>query len=87
MTAERVEISERKDGMTMQRGEKWRCANPECRAEVVVTIASRSGATANLRCGCGTAMKREYEKPTAQMVPLTVDKLPGEAAVEASHGG
>ncbi len=71
----------------MYRGEKWRCGNPECRAEVVVTDSSQSGATDKLRCGCGTVMKRVYEKPTARRVVLGTDKAHGAAAGKESARG
>src|SRR5579863_5996636 len=45
----------------MNKSEKWHCANPACQNEIVVT--SNLVNTRNLRCACGFAMKREYEKP------------------------
>src|SRR5208283_4659700 len=71
----------------MHRGEKWRCVNPECCAGVVVTDSSQSGAADKLRCGCGTVMRRLYEKPTARKVMLTADTSPGRAPGEEPLGG
>jgi hypothetical protein len=47
----------------MRIGEKWRCANPDCQAEITVASAGRREATAGPRCGCGWPMKRGYKKP------------------------
>jgi hypothetical protein len=47
----------------MNKGEKWRCANPACQAEIIVTHASALAGTEKVRCACGSTMKRQYEKP------------------------
>jgi hypothetical protein len=45
----------------MNKGEKWHCANPACQNGIIVTSILVN--TRNLRCACGSAMKREYERP------------------------
>jgi len=45
----------------MNKSETWHCANPACQKEIVVTSILVN--TRNPRCACGSAMKREYEKP------------------------
>jgi hypothetical protein len=47
----------------MTKSEKWHCANPTCQKEIIVTRSSGLENTQNPRCGCGSAMKKEYEKP------------------------
>jgi hypothetical protein len=47
----------------MRTGDKWRCANQDCQAEIVVATAGSNNATAGPQCGCGSRMKRQYEKP------------------------
>jgi hypothetical protein len=47
----------------MNKGEKWRCANPACQAEIIVTRASALPGSEKVRCACGSIMKRQYEKP------------------------
>jgi hypothetical protein len=54
----------------MLRGQKWRCANPECGAEMVVTESSQEPRAGQPTCGCGSKMKRTYEKPIARKVAL-----------------
>jgi hypothetical protein len=50
----------------MRIGEKWRCANPDCGAEIVVATPGTGKATDGPRCGCGSRMKRHYEKPVVR---------------------
>lgn len=54
----------------MVKGQKWRCANPNCAAEIVVTESSRQTQTTQPTCGRGSKMKRAYEKPTPKKVAL-----------------
>jgi hypothetical protein len=56
-----------KGGMKMRIGEKLRCANSDCRAEVVVNATT----PASPRCGCGSRMKRHYQKPTVREVLIS----------------
>ena len=50
----------------MYRGEKWHCTNPSCQAEIVVTGTSKLIQADKPLCGCGSVMKRDYEKPIAR---------------------
>jgi len=54
----------------MYRGEKWRCANLSCQAEIIVTGTSKLIETDRPQCGCGSVMKREYEKPIARKIAV-----------------
>jgi len=51
--------------MLMQKGQRYQCQNPECGAEIEVTKDSVEGAYP-LRCCCGAAMKRPYNKPAVK---------------------
>jgi hypothetical protein len=46
----------------MQSGQRYRCQNVECRAEIEVKKASIEGSS-NPRCCCGAEMKKVYSKP------------------------
>jgi len=59
----------------MRMGQKYRCQNPECRAEIEVTKDSREGES-NPRCCCGSEMKKPYSPPV-------LSKLDKNAAVLA----
>ena len=48
--------------MMMQRGQRYRCQNPECAAEIEIAKDSIEGRS-SLRCCCGAKMKRPYTKP------------------------
>lgn len=50
----------------MRIGEKWRCESPDCGVEVVVLTVGSSTTSAGPRCGCGSRMKRRYEKPVVR---------------------
>jgi hypothetical protein len=84
MMAERVRISKR-GGKMMHVGQKWRCVNPRCRAELFITESSQLVYADKPRCGCGTVMKRAYEKPTVRRVVLPTDEahgsVPGEEPI------
>ena len=71
----------------MHIGQKWHCINPRCQAELVITESSQLVDANNPRCGCGTVMKRVYEKPTARSVVLAPDEahgvVPGKKAAKA----
>lgn len=53
----------------MRKGQRFRCQNPGCRAEIEVIKDSMEGAS-NPRCCCGTVMKKLYSKPVLR----TLDK-------------
>ena len=66
----------------LNRGEKWRCLNPMCCAEIVVTESSRKKDVTNPLCGCGTVMKRDYQKPAARTIVMTAKELVGATRTE-----
>lgn len=49
--------------MEIQKGERWRCQNPVCGSEILVTISSRARGGSNPRCSCGEIMKKPYAQP------------------------
>jgi len=44
------------------KGQRFRCQNPGCRAEIEVTRDSVGGGS-NPRCCCGALMKKLYSRP------------------------
>ena len=48
--------------MMMQSGQRFRCTNPECAAEIEVIRDSIEG-TSSVTCCCGAVMKKPYRKP------------------------
>ena len=48
--------------MSMQKGQQYRCQNPNCRDEIEVVTNSREE-DSNLRCHCGAKMKKVYSRP------------------------
>jgi|HubBroStandDraft_2_1064218.scaffolds.fasta_scaffold00851_15 hypothetical protein len=62
----------------MRKGQKWRCTNRACRAEMVVIGTSKLPHTAPPRCGCGSPMKRQYEKPMVRKIILDTGEFLGE---------
>ena len=48
--------------MLMRIGERWHCANPACRCEVLVQESGKIEG-ANPACACGGAMTRKYAPP------------------------
>lgn len=48
--------------MILQKGQRYRCQNRECAAEIEVTKNSVEGAW-NPKCCCGAEMKKPYSKP------------------------
>jgi len=48
--------------MSMQKGQQYRCQNPNCRVEIEVVKNSREE-DSNLRCHCGAKMKKVYSRP------------------------
>lgn len=59
-------------GGGMKKNEKLRCTNPLCQKEIFVSSVLVN--TRNLRCECGSVMKREYEKPILRKVMATRGK-------------
>lgn len=64
----------------MHIGQKWYCVNPRCCAELVVTKSSQLVDADSPRCGCGTLLKRVYEKPTVRRIVLATDEAHGSVA-------
>jgi hypothetical protein len=52
--------------MMMRSGQRYRCQNAECAAEIEVTKGSIEGQS-NPRCSCGAEMKKPYTKPLITM--------------------
>jgi hypothetical protein len=48
--------------MILQKGQRYRCQNQECAAEIEVTEGSIEGEF-NARCCCGSQMKKPYSPP------------------------
>jgi hypothetical protein len=55
--------------MILRKGQRYRCQNRECGAEIEVTRDSIGGAS-NPKCCCGEVMKKVYSKPVLR----TLDK-------------
>lgn len=55
--------------MVLKKGQRYRCQNRECAAEIEVTKDSVEGAS-NPKCCCGAEMKKVYSKPVLR----TLDK-------------
>jgi hypothetical protein len=53
----------------MHKGQRYRCQNPRCRAEIEILKDSSEGES-NPRCCCGAEMKSLYTKPVLR----TLDK-------------
>jgi hypothetical protein len=58
--------------MLMTEGQIYRCQNPLCRCEILVTKASALGALQNPRCGCGGNMKKPYTPPVLRVISADV---------------
>ncbi len=48
--------------MILRKGQRYRCQNRECAAEIEVAKNSVEGAS-NPKCCCGAEMKKVYSKP------------------------
>jgi len=57
----------------MTKGQVYRCQNPACGSEFVVTKASLE-ASANPKCCCGSEMKKPYNPPVVRTHDLTVNR-------------
>jgi hypothetical protein len=69
--------------MMLQKGQRYRCQNPECGAEIEVIKESIEGAS-GVRCCCGELMKRRYSKPLMKIRPEDTSKSASGAA--GGHG-
>jgi len=54
--------------MDIRKGERWRCQNPVCQSEILVTASSEVMDGRNPRCSCGSPMKKPYVRPEMKMV-------------------
>jgi len=57
--------------ITILKGQRFVCQNPECGCEMEVVKAPTKSVAANPRCGCGSVMKKPYVKPSV----VTTSKL------------
>ena len=48
--------------MILQKGQRYRCQNRECAAQIEVKRSSIEGEF-KVRCGCGSEMKKPYSPP------------------------
>ena len=48
--------------MTMWKGQRYRCQNPNCRDEIELIKNLREDES-NLRCHCGATIKKVYSRP------------------------
>jgi hypothetical protein len=48
--------------MTMRKGQRYRCQNPNCRDEIEVMNNSREEES-TFRCHCGATIKKVYSRP------------------------
>lgn len=59
------------NALRMRLGEHLRCSNPGCRLQVMVTdVGTGKAPEAVLRCSCGSAMKKSYERPRVTKMKL-----------------
>ena len=61
--------------MILRKGQRYRCQNLECTAEIEVTKDSVEGPS-NPRCCCGAAMKKPYKKPVLRTLDKDKAALP-----------
>jgi hypothetical protein len=47
----------------IRKGQRWRCQNPKCRSEILVSTSSRVQGRSNVRCSCGEIMRKPYVRP------------------------
>ena len=66
-------ISVQNEGVNMLAVEKRRiCTNPECRAEIIVE-KNPAADTQNLRCACGSDLKKLYHRPVLKVYGRLAD--------------
>jgi hypothetical protein len=54
--------------MRMREGERWHCTNPNCRCEILVTVAGGQEGHTNPTCCCGALMKKPYKPPVLRRI-------------------
>jgi hypothetical protein len=47
----------------IRKGERWRCQNRICQAEILVLASSELPEGTNPRCSCGQIMRKPYARP------------------------
>jgi hypothetical protein len=65
--------------MMLRKGQRFRCQNKECGAEIEVTKNSIEGES-GVTCCCGGVMKARYSKPVVKTVNM-------DRAILAKHFG
>jgi hypothetical protein len=59
--------------MLMKSGERWHCANPACRCEVLVESDGQVPG-ASPRCACGGALQKNYVPPVFRYLDFLRDE-------------
>ncbi len=57
--------------MEIRKGERWRCQNRICQAEILVLASSELPEGTNPRCSCGQIMRKPYGRPEICTSPVT----------------
>jgi len=55
----------------LRKGERWRCQNRICQAEILVLASSESSDGTNPRCSCGQIMRKPYARPEISTTTVT----------------
>ena len=56
--------------MEIRKGERWRCQNRICQAEILVLASSELPEGTNPRCSCGQIMRKPYTRPEISTGPV-----------------
>ena len=56
--------------MEIRKGERWRCQNEICQAEILVLASSELPEGINPRCSCGQIMRKPYARPEISTSPV-----------------
>ena len=57
--------------MEIRKGERWRCQNRICQAEILGLASSELPEGTNPRCSCGQIMRKPYARPEISTSPVT----------------
>ena len=57
--------------MEIRKGERWRCQNEICQAEILVLASSELLEGINPRCSCGQIMRKPYARPEISTRPVS----------------
>ena len=78
--------------MTIRKGQRFRCQNPNCRDEIEM-IKDLREEESNLRCHCGATIKKVYSRPVFRelsvvraLAPVGDVTLPKHALAPENHG-